>query len=218
LVAQLPPGQRGGLSEHFGARTVDLGGNSVLLGPMTAGLYHAGGNGLAAWRLPGEQHQFLTLEYSRAYLERNLKGHELSICPALRAVLHRQRGAPRIARVFRLTVGMRKAIEAFRHPPVAGPAQGLWYQGKALEVVAEFCFVREGEDAAPRSRQTEVGQQRVERAIEILTQRLAEPPSLEELGREVGCSQYHLSRTFSREMGLMRPQLRRGPNTATRRQ
>jgi len=51
-----------------------------------------------------------------------------------------------------------------------------------------------------------VSRQRVERAIEILSQRLVEPPALKELGREVGCSPYYLSRTFSREMGMTIPQ------------
>jgi AraC-like DNA-binding protein len=35
---------------------------------------------------------------------------------------------------------------------------------------------------------------------------LAEPPSLEEIGREVGCSPFHLSRTFSQETGMTIPQ------------
>jgi len=64
--------------------------------------------------------------------------------PALRAALHQQQGAPRIASAFRLTVGMLKTIEVLRHPPVAGPAQGLWYQGKALEVMAECFFAGRG--------------------------------------------------------------------------
>lgn len=189
-----------------GRARLTCGQNSALLGPMTAGLYHAAEGELAAWRLPGERHQFLTLEYSRACLERHVQGHELALHPALRAVVHRQKGVPHIAGVFRLTVGMRKSIEAFRNPPVARPAQGLWYQGKALEVMAEFFFVREGGESAPRSRQAEVGRQRVERAIAILADRLAEPPSLEELGRAVGCSPCHLSRTFSKEMGMTIPQ------------
>lgn len=189
-----------------GHARLTCGRTTALLGPMTAGLYHAAEGGLAAWRLPGERHQFLTVEYSRSYLEQHLKGHELALQPALRAMLRRQAEAPRIAGVFRLTVGMRKSIEAFRGPPVAGAAQGLWYQGKALEVAAEYCFAREDSEAASASRQRAVGRQRVERVIEVLARRLAEPPSLEELGREAGCSPYHLSRTFSKEMGMTIPQ------------
>jgi AraC-like DNA-binding protein len=189
-----------------GHARLTCGSNSTLLGPMTAGLYHVAEGGLAAWRLPGERHQFLTLEYSRAYLEQHLKGHELALHPMLRGVLHHQNAPTPIASVFRLTVRMKQSIEAFRHPPVAGPARGLWYQGRALEIAAEFFFAREGAEPARPSRVAEVGRQRVERAIHLLAQRLAAPPSLEELGRALGCSPYHLSRTFSKEMGMTIPQ------------
>jgi AraC-like DNA-binding protein len=35
---------------------------------------------------------------------------------------------------------------------------------------------------------------------------LASPPDLEEIGRLVGCSPFHLSRTFSKEMRMTIPQ------------
>ena len=34
-----------------------------------------------------------------------------------------------------------RAIEALRQPPLAGPAQNLWYQGKALEMMAQFSIL-----------------------------------------------------------------------------
>ena len=40
----------------------------------------------------------------------------------------------------------------------------------------------------------------------ILRERLQEPPTLEELGREVGCSSFYLSRTFSEQAGQTIPQ------------
>jgi len=42
--------------------------------------------------------------------------------------------------------------------------------------------------------------------VSILRGRLAEPPSLLEIGREIGCSPFHLSRTFSQEMRMTIPQ------------
>ncbi|MDP9097520.1 MAG: AraC family transcriptional regulator, partial [Verrucomicrobiota bacterium] len=47
---------------------------------------------------------------------------------------------------------------------------------------------------------------RVARTKELLARNLAEPPTLEMLGREVGCSPFYLSRSFSREVGLTIPQ------------
>jgi AraC-like DNA-binding protein len=47
---------------------------------------------------------------------------------------------------------------------------------------------------------------RVEKVIAILKRDLVNPPTLEEIGREVGCSHFYLSRTFSKEMGVTIPQ------------
>jgi AraC-like DNA-binding protein len=85
-------------------------------------------------------------------------------------------------------------------------AEGLWYQAKALELMAEVFFLPPGSAASQNTRNREVGRERVERAIEILKSDLAEPPALEELGRKVGCSPFYLSRTFSREMSMTIPQ------------
>ena len=55
-------------------------------------------------------------------------------------------------------------------------------------------------------RQQRVSRDRVDRVIARLKSDLAHPPSLEQLGREVGCSSYYLSRTFSKEIGETLPQ------------
>src|SRR5207253_2467852 len=55
-------------------------------------------------------------------------------------------------------------------------------------------------------RQKRVARDRVERTKELLGRDLANPPSLEMLGQEVGCSPFYLSRIFSREVGLTIPQ------------
>jgi AraC-like DNA-binding protein len=55
-------------------------------------------------------------------------------------------------------------------------------------------------------RQKRVARDRVARTKELLARDLAQPPTLEMLGREVGCSPFYLSRSFSREVGLTIPQ------------
>ena len=90
-------------------------------------------------------------------------------------------------------------------PPVAKAAQILWYQSKALELMAHFLF----EPKDPEffcMRQKRVARERVERTKELLARDLANPPTLEMLGQEVGCSPFYLSRIFSREVGLTIPQ------------
>ena len=51
--------------------------------------------------------------------------------------------------------------------------------------------------------------ERVEKVIALLREKLAKPPNLEEIGRAVGCSPFHLSRTFSTATGLTIPQYTR---------
>lgn len=178
---------------------------SVLLGPKAASFY-AADERLSAWRLAGERHQFLTVEYSPDFLARHLTGQEAALHPIVRLVLRQQVDTGKVASPFRLDAHLLKNIERLRVPPVAGPAVVLWYQSKALELMAQL-FFRPAEDRSrAASRQQQVSRERVEHVIEILGQRLAEPPTLKELGRLVGCSPFYLSRTFSQEMGMTIPQ------------
>ena len=55
-------------------------------------------------------------------------------------------------------------------------------------------------------RQKRVARERVERVKQVLARDLANPPTLEMIGQEVGCSPFYLSRIFSREVGLTIPQ------------
>jgi AraC family transcriptional regulator len=185
---------------------VTWGGQSALFGPMTAGFYAASATGISAWRLPGERHQFLTVEYSRPFLEKNLKASSGALHPVGRWALNPRHEGPRFSPIVRLTAALRAHIDLLRRPPVSGPAQRLWYQGKGLELLAEFLFNQPTETQTTQSRQKQVARERVEQVIQILSSNLAEPPALEQLGRQVGCSPYHLSRSFSREMGMTIPQ------------
>ena len=51
------------------------------------------------------------------------------------------------------------------------------------------------------TRQQRLAQERVEQVTFLLKQNLAAPPSLEELGRKIGCSHFYLSRIFSAQTG-----------------
>jgi AraC-like DNA-binding protein len=84
---------------------------------------------------------------------------------------------------------------------VFASAQKIWYQAKTLEVMAAFLFKASPEDEFFCQRQKRVGQDRVDRVIAILKSNMAEPPVLEALGRQVGCSPFYLSRIFSQQMG-----------------
>src|SRR5215475_2652574 len=101
----------------------------------------------------------------------------------------------------RLTASQQQLITTLRQPPVYAAAQPLWYQCKALELAVTFLFQPPKEKEFFCTRQQRVAQERVEQVIFLLKQNLAEPPSLEELGRKIGCSHFYLSRIFSAQTG-----------------
>lgn len=174
-------------------------------GPLTAGFYARGSERLAAHREPGERHQFVTVEFSPSFLARHLAGQSGGLHPLLQAVVDDGQPTTGLGPASRLTHRQQQLAGSLRQPPVHRAAQSLWYQGKALELMAEFFVTPPGGELFC-VRQQRLAQERVERVLTILREDLAEPPSLEEISRRVGCSQFYLSRTFSAETGLTLPQ------------
>src|SRR5438045_3007567 len=173
--------------------------------PGTSGYYAIADEPLSASRQANDHHQFVTLEFSRSHLQKQLVSHESDLEPAMRAAVFDDMGQPHVSPARGMTIEQRQVIASLAEPPVAKAAQVLWYQSKALELMAHFLF----EPKDPElfcMRQKRVARDRVERTKEVLARDLANPPTLEQLGAEVGCSPFYLSRIFSREVGLTIPQ------------
>jgi AraC family transcriptional regulator len=173
--------------------------------PGNCGYYAIGDEPLAASRRANDHHQFVTLEFSREHLQKQFVQNEADLEPQIRRVIFAGKEESVIAPVRPMTVEQRGVVASLAEPPVAKAAQILWYQSKALELMAHFLF-------APKDpeffcmRQKRVARERVERTKELLARDLANPPTLDMLGQEVGCSPFYLSRIFSREVGLTIPQ------------
>jgi len=169
--------------------------------PNTVGFYHRENEPLAARRAANEQHQFLTVEFSRPFLAKHLA----EMGPVLHPLVHSAMGNGQSAQVpgstERLTSAHQELIATLRQPPVYAAAQALWYQCKALELAVTFFLQPPREQEMFCTRQQRVAQERVEQVIFLLKQNLAEPMSLEELGRKIGCSHFYLSRIFSAQTG-----------------
>ncbi len=97
-------------------------------------------------------------------------------------------------------------MASLREAPVLASAQRLWYQTKALELAAELFFLAPDGRELFCQRQQRLSAERVEKVVALLRKDLSNPPNLEALGRLVGCSIFHLSRTFSEATGLTIPQ------------
>jgi AraC family transcriptional regulator len=173
--------------------------------PGNSGYYAIGDEPLTASRRAHDHHQFVTLEFSRAHLQKQFVQNEGDLEPEIHRVIFGDKDESVVAPARPMSIQQRSVVATLADPPVAKAAQILWYQAKSLELMAHFLF-------APKDpeffcmRQKRVARERVERAKELLAQNLAAPPNLETLGQEVGCSPFYLSRMFSREVGLTIPQ------------
>ena len=104
----------------------------------------------------------------------------------VRAVIDGKAAASSIGSMDRMPTTMLPLLESLRHPPVFAPAQAIWFECKAVELAAQLFFSPPvGEFFC--TRQQRAARERVDRARNILRERLTDPPSLEELGRIVAC-------------------------------
>ena len=182
-----------------------VGAGKTDYAPGNSGYYAIGDEPLPASRRANDHHQFATLEFSRSHLQKQFVQNEADLEPEIRRVIFGGKNESVIAPARPMSIQQRGVVASLAEPPVAKAAQILWYQSKALELMAHFLF-------APKDpeffcmRQKRVARERVERTKELLKRDLANPPTLEILGQEVGCSPFYLSRIFSREVGLTIPQ------------
>jgi len=174
----------------------------------SAGYYALQDEPLPATRCANERHQFVTLEFSLAHLQRQLADCESELEPQVRRAVFADRNGSIVSTPRPMRTEQRGLVVSLLQPPVPKAAEGLWYQSKSLELMSHFLFAPKDPELFCM-RQKRVARERVERTKECLARDLANPPTLEALGQEVGCSPFHLSRIFSREVGLTIPQFLR---------
>ncbi len=173
--------------------------------PGSSGYYAIADDPLTASRRAHDHHRFVTLEFSREHLQKQFVQNEADLEPEIRRVIFGDRDQSIVAPARAMSMQQRAVVASLAEPPVAKAAQVLWYQSKALELMAHFLFAPKDPELFCM-RQKRVSRERVERTKELLARDLVNPPTLETLGQEVGCSPFHLSRIFSREVGLTIPQ------------
>jgi AraC-like DNA-binding protein len=188
-----------------GRGEIACGSSAARYGDNTWGFFYTGRGEWTATRAAGEAHSFVTLSWSRAAFQAQFPNGQEELAPLLRACLQ-PKAAPAAMPTAPLSLRLAALAGELREPPVSEAAAGLWYQGKALELLSLLAF----EQAKPQemfcSRQKRVSRERVDRTVQILQDNLSEPPDLETLGSQVGCSPFYLSRLFSKEMKATIPQ------------
>ncbi|MCI0748483.1 MAG: hypothetical protein L0Y58_24005 [Verrucomicrobia subdivision 3 bacterium] len=112
----------------------------VQLAANTFSFYRQGSPPLVAQRQPGQRHKFITIEFSRLFLQRHLSGQTANLHPLVRTLLDGDSQASQVAPADRLGSTLLALIDTLRHPPVFAPAHQLWFQCKALETAAQLFF------------------------------------------------------------------------------
>ena len=191
------------LTGHGSVRSVD---NELELNPGFAGFYVRGNRSMAAWREAGEQHKFITVEFSPRFVANRLSSCDGALHPLVEKFVGTGPRFCAVGETRRLSAEQEQWIRQAVRPPVSQGARPLWYESKVIALMAEFFFARPDDEELFCDRQKRLARERVDRVIVILRRSLEAPPTLEEIGREVGCSPFYLSRTFSQTTGLTIPQ------------
>lgn len=181
---------------------------SVEVLPQTFAFYYQGKPPLVATRNAGEDHRFITIEFSPVFLEEHFRRQADNVHPLVRSVMRGEAVESVVAPPERLIVTLRQLVEGLQHCPVFTPAREMWFRSKALEVAAHLFFSpADGELLCTRTQR--LARERVEKAKLILKERMQNPPTLEELARMVNCSPFYLSRQFAQAGGMTMQQFLR---------
>jgi len=187
-----------------GRGTIRRGREECVLSAETVAFYITSAEEeLHAKRLP-EDHHFLTVEFSPDGLAQRVAGYEDDLDPLVRIAGLTAHPQSAISTVRPLRVAENSLFRWLANPPVSIKALPLWYEAKVMEVIAVFLCPQREEPFCQR--QKRLSKERVERVCEILDAQYAAPPTLETISREVGISQFYLSRTFAAQTGLTIPQ------------
>jgi len=185
-----------------GSGEVSAGSRILSFAPGTAGFYFQNNSELKASRHGKERHRFITVELSWPFVTAHFRADEPGLHPRLaEALATAQPKTFGVSEPSRLTVDLQQVIAALRRPPVFPAAHRLWYQSKALEVASSLLYRPSPGKEFFCERVKRVNSERAQRVSAILKANLTDPPPLQELGRLVGCSQFHLSRIFTQETG-----------------
>jgi AraC family transcriptional regulator len=172
---------------------------TTIVNPQQVAYYAADKTRLRADRHAGQRHRFLTVEMSRTWLHEAVRGHETVLNREAQGFLD-GKARLRTAGERPLNPRVRRSAEEMLHAPIQGLGAGFWFRAKILEISA-LILVEPAEELFYQ-RHKRLASERVERVKQALARDLQNPPSLSELGREVGCSPFYLSRIFSEHTGL----------------
>lgn len=158
-----------------------------------------------ALREAGSLHRFLTLEMGREFLRTHFGGQLDRLKDPVRRFIESEGTPPPWLEIASLPSTLLSKRMELLQPPVPEAARAVWYRGKVFEILAHLLFAEDDPGELFCQRHQRQNRERTDRARYLLERDLENPPSLEMLAQEVGCSPFHLSRIFAEEAGMSIP-------------
>jgi len=158
-----------------------------------------------ARRKAGSWHRFLTLEMGREFLRTHFGASRDRLKPPVIAFMESTGAPPAWLEIAALPPSLLGTRAEMLQPPVPAGARSMWYRAKVLEILAQTLFVTDRTGELFCHRHQRQNRERIDRACYLLDRDLENPPSLEMLAQEVGCSPFHLSRIFAEIAGMSIP-------------
>ena len=127
-----------------------------------------------------------------------------AVPPVLRDILEEKQNDP-VCQLQAITPAMNAALEQLFECPFNGMARKLFFESRALELIAyqlRHLSTTPRENASSSHRLHAADRKRVESARELLISRLEDPPGLGQLAREAGMSHPKLNRCFRELYGM----------------
>ncbi len=161
-----------------------------------------------ATRLAAQRHKFLTVTLSLSFARTHLEDQRAALSPGLADLIFRDEQPPQVHAPVALSARPMRQVEqdlakALLKPSVESPALPIYYRAKVLEVLSVLFFsLQDQESEFFCFKQKRVASDRVQKACAHIAANLEHPLTLEQLGRQIGCSSYYLSRLFSETMGM----------------
>ncbi|MEI9898745.1 MAG: AraC family transcriptional regulator [Chthoniobacter sp.] len=192
---------------------LNFSGNGILqdgaaertLGPNQVAIYTLQTKRLRAVRSANSLHRFLTVELSPKFLRTHCGGELEKLKLPIRRFIEHGAKAPPYLEIKTLPAALLAARVQFVQPPVPVPARRAWYLGRVLEILSQTIYLDEDPGELFCQKHQRTNRERSERVRYLIERDLANPPSLEMLAEEVGCSTFYLSRIFAQETGASIP-------------
>jgi AraC-like DNA-binding protein len=176
--------------------------------PIAAGqvaLYTTLSEALPATRDKDGAHRFLTFEFSREFLLRQLETVMDEVDLPVRRWLDEKAASPCLIEVSDIPAHLLMTRDHVLQPPVPDSAVPLWLEGKMLELLASLVFRTNKSPELFCVKHQRLNREMVAGIIHLLRKDMHNPPSLDMLAREFGRSPFHLSRVFSEVTGSTIP-------------